>query len=144
MGSTHILKELGSQLSYSLHIIFNMSLEVRDIPDDWKNAQITAIYKKGSHKLANNYRLVSLPCITCEILESIVRDAIFSHMTTNHFFSKKQFGIITKRSTILQLLTVLNTWTTILDNNGNLDNIYMDFMKAFDTVLQNSLLHKIY
>ena len=57
---------------------------------------------------------------------------------------EKQFGFITKRSTILPLLRALDTWTIILDKNGKLDNICMDFMKAFDTVPHNRLLHKIH
>jgi hypothetical protein len=38
------------------------------------------------------------------------------------------------RSTTLQLLKVLDHWTTILDNGGTIDTIYTDFMKAFDKV----------
>ena len=41
---------------------------------------------------------------------------------------------------VLQLLKVLNKWTEILDMGGEVDVIYCDFMKAFDTVPHSRLL----
>jgi hypothetical protein len=45
----------------------------------------------------------------------------------NILFSIKQFGFMGGRSTTLQLLKVLDHWTTILDNGGIIDTIYTDF-----------------
>ena len=47
------------------------------------------------------------------------------------------------RSTTLQLLKVLDHWTTILDNGGTIDTIYTDFMKAFDKVPHIRLINKL-
>ena len=41
------------------------------------------------------------------------------------------------------MLHVLDIWTKILDLGGTLDVIYCDFMKAFDKVPHERLLHKI-
>ena len=76
------------------------------------------------------------------VMESIIRDAIIDHMKSNKSFSPKQFGFITGRSTVLQLLHVLNIWSEILDPGGNLDVIYCDFMKAFDKVPHKRLIYK--
>ena len=54
-------------------------------------------------------------------------------MKKNMFFSPKQFGFISGRSTVLQLIHVLEKWTEILDNGGSLDCVYLDYMKAFDS-----------
>ncbi|PJE77517.1 hypothetical protein CI610_03559 [invertebrate metagenome] len=64
-------------------------------------------------------------------------------MDKNNFLSPKQFGFISGRSTQLQLLTVLENWTEIIDKGGELDVIYMDFMKAFDKVPHQRLLRKL-
>ena len=64
-------------------------------------------------------------------------------MKKNKLFSKKQFGFITGRSTTIQLLTVLEDWTNILDDRGTVNNIYMDFLKAFDKVPHQRLLLKL-
>jgi len=60
-------------------------------------------------------------------------------MKRNNLLSNRQYGFIRGRSTALQLLKVLDTWTEILDRGGQLDVIYLDFMKAFDTVPHGSL-----
>ena len=64
-------------------------------------------------------------------------------MKLNNLFSEKQFGFISGRSTNLQLLHVLNIWTDILDQGGEIEAIYCDFMKAFDKVPHKRLIHKI-
>ena len=55
------------------------------------------------------------------------------HFISNNLFSSKQFGFIKGRSTVLQLLHVLDTWVKNLEG-GQIDVIYTDFTKAFDKV----------
>ena len=98
------------------------------LPEDWKCANITTIFKKGNKKVAGNYRPISLTSIVCKLMESLVREEIIEHMKRNKLFSKKQFGFISGRSTVLQLLHVLDKWTKILDKGGCVDIIYCDFM----------------
>ena len=42
-------------------------------------SNIVPIYKKGNKKEALNYRPVSLTCIVCKLMESIIRDKIMEH-----------------------------------------------------------------
>ena len=114
-----------------------------EIPNEWREGCITALFKKGNRKHASNYRPVSLTCILCKLLKTFVKDHIVDHMKKNLLFSPKQFGFISGRSTTLQLLYVLDKWTEILDNGGNLDCVYLDFMKAFDKVPHHRLLYKL-
>ena len=66
-------------------------------------------------------------------------------MKRHKLFSNKRFGFISERSTVLQLLKVIDKWTEIpvLDNGGCIDVAYCDFMKAFDKVPHQRLLHKL-
>ena len=64
-------------------------------------------------------------------------------MKRHSLFSKHQYGFISGRSTILQLLVTLDKWTEILDNGGAVETIYLDFRKAFDTVPHKRLLVKL-
>ena len=57
--------------------------------------------------------------------------------------SDKQFGFIKGRSTVLQLLKVLDSWTDTLENGGCIDVVYCDFMKAFDKVPHRRLIGKL-
>jgi len=55
-----ILYETRDVITYPLFFIFNWSLETGKLPGDWKLAEITAVYKKGSKHDRSNYRPVSL------------------------------------------------------------------------------------
>lgn len=138
-----VLHEIAGNISLPLSIIFKTSLQTMSLPKEWKHANITAIFKKGKKTSPSNYRPVSLTCIICKILESIIRDAIIKHMNDNNMFSPKQFGFLSKRSTVLQLIRVLDIWSEILEQGGSIDAIYMDFMKAFDKVPHRRLVYKI-
>ena len=61
----------------------------------------------------------------------------------NKLLSNRQYGFIKGRSTLLQLLNMLETWTHDLDSGGQIDAIYTDFEKAFDKVPHKRLLNKI-
>ena len=45
-----VLKELSWELAKPLHYIFEASIQSAKIPTDWKDANITAIHKKGDRK----------------------------------------------------------------------------------------------
>jgi len=85
---------------------------------------------------------MTLP-ITDQLVESIIRDNIMQHFLGNGFFSNKQYGFISGRSTVLQLLKILDEWTLQLDSGIQVDVIYTDFEKAFDKVPHQRLLSKL-
>ena len=138
-----ILKELRKEIAPALKIIYNNVLSKAHLPIDWKHAHITPVFKKGVRKFACNYRPVSLTCISCKLLETLIREKIIDHMKTNSLFSKKQYGFISGRSTVLQLLKTLDDWTETIDRGEELDTIYLDFLKAFDTVPHKRLINKL-
>ena len=137
-----VLKEVATAIAKPLCLIFSSTMEKRKLPTIWKRANVSPIFKKGNRQLASNYRPVSLTCILCKLQESMTRDDIIAHMNANGLISNKQFGFISGRSTILQLLHVVEEWTDILESGGTIDVCYMDFMKAFDKVPYRRLLEK--
>ena len=138
-----ILREMKNVLDKPLTMLYQETLTTGMIPDDWKHAKVTAIFKKGEKKKPNNYRPVSLTSIPCKVMELIILDQIMKHMKRNNLFSNKQFGFLDGRSTVLQLLIVLDKWTRTIDEGGSIDCIYCDFKKAFDKVPHKQLLKKI-
>ena len=63
------------------------------IPDKWKDAKISAIYKKGNKKLACNYHPISLTSVVCKCMDKIIRNHIISYMKVNGLLSQKQYGL---------------------------------------------------
>ena len=135
-----VLHEVREALVKPFTTIFKCSVRTGTLPGPWKDANITAIHKKGDKHVAGNYRPVSLTSVACKLLESLIRDALLKYMKENKLISRKQFGFLKGRSTVLQLLKVLDRWTEILDRGGCVDVIYCDFKKAFDTVPHRRLM----
>ena len=138
-----ILNEANDVLALPLKILFETSFKLKMLPHDWRSANISAIFKKGSKLDIQNYRPVSLTCICCKLMESVLRDEIFKFFIENKLFSQAQFGFIKGRSTVLQLLKVLDNWTELLEAGGQIDVIYTDFEKAFDKVPHKRLISKL-
>lgn len=55
-----ILKECFMELSYPLSSLFNMSFSLGVVPQEWKRANITPVFKSDNKTLVENYRSVSL------------------------------------------------------------------------------------
>jgi len=43
---------------------------------DWRTANVTPLFKKGSKHHVNNYRPVSLTSQICKVIESVLRDEL--------------------------------------------------------------------
>ena len=58
--SARVLKECSSKISPMLALIYNESLAQGNVPDDWRQANVAPVFKKGEKYNAANYRPVSL------------------------------------------------------------------------------------
>ena len=61
--SPHFLLQINHNISYPLYLLFRKSLDMGIVPDDWKCANISPVFKKGSRNKVENYRPVSDPTI---------------------------------------------------------------------------------
>ncbi|KAK7094204.1 hypothetical protein V1264_007857 [Littorina saxatilis] len=76
-------------------------------------------------------------------METLVREAVNDHLRSNNLICENQHGFVQGRSCVTHLLEALDDWTKILDEGGSVDIVYMDFMKAFDTVPHARLIAKV-
>ena len=81
------------------------------VPIDWKQANVTPIFKKGSKSEVGNYRPVSLTSVVCKLMESLIKDAIVKHIADNDIVLPTQHGFMPKKSCLTNLLEYLETLT---------------------------------
>jgi hypothetical protein len=139
----HVLNKCASSLSVPLALVFSLSLETGVVPIAWSLANVTPIHKKGSRLQAANYRPVSLTSVPCKVLESIIRDALEYHLSTNQLLNPQQHGFVPKKACVTNLLETVDFVTKNLAMKKSIDIVFLDFAKAFDKVPHHRLLHKL-
>ena len=71
-----VLKELPGVLAKLLSSIYQQSWLTREVPTDWKLANVTPIHKKGQKDDPGNYRPVSLTSVPGKLMEQIILSTI--------------------------------------------------------------------
>ena len=106
-------------------------LSVAAVPVQWKQAIITPVFKKGTTGDVSNYRPISLTCVACKIMERVIAQRIYSHLTSNNLLSHAQHGFVKQRSTCTNLLEFVNDWTILVQNKKAVTIAYIDFFTCF-------------
>ena len=141
--SPWLLKEVCDLLVTPISILLRKSLDEGVVPEDWKLANVCPIFKKGVKSQVSNYRPVSLTSQVSKVIESVLRDAIVSHLESNQLIRDSQHGFRKGRSCLTNLLVFLDKVTGYIDEGYMVDVIYLDFAKAFDKVPHQRLLDKL-
>ena len=139
-----LLKKLQDVLAEPLAAVMNKSMISGMVPEDWKMANVTPIFKKGGRDDPANYRPVSLTSVPCKLMESLIKEKIVSHLEKNKLISKSQHGFMRGRSCTTNLVEFMNKLTEAMDNSTPVDVVYLDFAKAFDKVPTRRLLKKLH
>ena len=137
------LFEIRKEISKPLARIYNLSVLQGKVPTDWKYAEVTPIFKKGSKSDVKNYRPISLTSVLCKVLESIIKDSMVNHLQKYKLIRDSQHGFMKGRSCLTNLLDFFEEVTVQLDIGNPVDIIYLDFAKAFDKVPHRRLIKKI-
>ena len=139
-----MLKSSINVISPHILELFRISLDSGKIPSIWKKSIIIPLFKKGEKSNPENYRPISLTCCTCRVMEKILTKYIVHFLTVNNLLSQEQFGFIKNRSTTTQFISTLEDWHDAIFKKKNIDCIFIDFQKAFDSVPHDLLLKKLF
>lgn len=140
--SPTLLKKCGPALATSLAVIFNVILDSGTVPDQWKQTNVVPIHKKGDKNLVSNYRPISLLNIVSKIMERCVFNYLCDILWPK--IHHLQHGFMKGRSCTSQLIRVYHNISAILDKGGQVDIVFLDFSKAFDSVPHHLLLKKLH
>lgn len=135
------VKDCAYVLAVPLCKIFNLSIKSSVFPAAWKIARISPVFKKGNNANIDNYRPVSVISAFAKVFEILLVNHI--SYNTAPFLSTAQHGFIERRSTTSNLATISQKISETIDRGGQLDVIYTDFSRAFDTIDHKILLQKL-
>ena len=77
--SSIMLRMTSHTIVEPLTSLFNHSLQSGIVPDDWKQSNVTPIFKSGDPSSTANYRPISLLSLVSKVLERIVHNAFMDH-----------------------------------------------------------------
>ena len=138
-----ILKELSPSISHWLCFISQQSYDSGTLPPDWSKVLVSAVFKKDLKSNPANYRLISLTCLCCKVMEHIILSHVSKHLAYHDILINEQHGFRKLFSCETQLITAINDWAKSINQKKQTDVILLDFSKAVDSVPHLRLMSKL-
>ena len=133
-----IWKYGGENLQRTLHDLILLIWEEETVPQEWKDANIISLFKKGDRKDCGNYRGISLLSIAGKIMARILLNRLNSLLAPD-ILPETQCGFRSGRSTVDMIFTLRQIQEKCQEQNMPLYAVFIDFTKAFDTVSREAL-----
>ena len=130
-----LLKELHSEFSPVITLLFQLSLGKGCLPSDWVTSNVTPLFKN---------RPMSFTLILCKTLEHIVTSKLVKHFTSNSIIYDLQHGFREKRSCETQLTMLVDELASNIQHGKQTYLILLDFSKAFDKVSHEKLPYNMF
>lgn len=136
----YFVKRTASTLLEPLLYLFNRCLIYAFVPQQWKIGVIVPVFKKGDRSNCKNYRPISLTSTFSRIFEIIICQKITAYLLDHSLLSESQFGFLPGRSSCQQMLICIHEWLISVCGGLQMNVVYTDIAKAFDTVSHKKLI----
>lgn len=142
--SNNMLKCAQNELLPSLEKIFNACLTSGNYPKNWAAGYITPIHKSGDISDPNNYRGISVTSAIGKLFNSILDNRLDNFLEKLNIIDTCQVGFTKKARTtdhLFILKCIIDTYCN--SKNGRVFACFVDFQKAFDTVVHTGIKIKL-
>ena len=142
ISNTH-LKSTADSIASPLCKLFNRSLATGQFPDEWKEANVSPVFKKNDRQSVKNYRPISLLSNVGKVLERLVFIKLYEYCQANNLLTWRNSGYKPFDSTINQLVLLSHKIYEALENGHDVCFVSLDASAAFDRVWHEGLLFKL-
>ena len=136
--SIRLLKNTRVSICEGLSRLLNTSFNQGKVPQKWKQANVTPIYKKGDRQLVSNYRPISL----LSVIEK-VQEKVYNFFKVHNLLTWRNSGFKPLDSAKNQLILVTHKIYMALEHGQDINIAFLDVSKAFDRVWHTGLIHKL-
>jgi len=138
-----MLKKTALSNTPAVTELFNISIRLGELPDEWKVSRVSPIPKTDKHSDPGSYRPISLLSILSKLLEKHIRNILLAHFEEHHPISTQQWGFTCGKPTTGALLDATDQWFRELEQGYDICTVFLDYSKAFDTIPHRLLLQKL-
>lgn len=139
-----ILKCCFQSISVFLLTLFNAMFLLSFYPIQWTNSIVFMLFKKGDDTNPNNYRSISLLNVLSKLFTGLLHNRLMLWCENEKVISDYQFGFRSNHSTTDSIFihkTLIDA--QLAKKRRKLYTCYIDFTKAFDTVVWEILWLKL-
>ena len=140
---SYFLRIASTILVPYLHIFIEFSFTNGLFPTNCVVAKVVPIFKKGDRKNPTDYRPISILSCFSKILEKLTYTRLINFLYKHEIIEKTQYGFRRNSSTNHALIDVVTTSMDNISNRLFTGLIFVDLIKAFDTVCHKILLTKL-
>ena len=138
-----MLKSTFSVIAPHLLRVVNSTIRAGKLPDDWKAATVTPLFKSGDATDVNCFRPVSVPPTVSKLAERVICDQLVEYLTSHDVICPEQHGFRRGHSTESAMLDAVQFIISETEKGRVVSNIAADISKAFDSVEHGRLLEKL-
>ena len=139
-----LLKLSATLIAPILTHIFNLTINTQQIPQDFKLARVTPVYKgRGPTNDVSSYRPIAVTCHISKLLEYEINTQLITYLTKYNLISCDQSAFLKNHSTITLLHRVVDDILDNMDDNLFTGLVFLDIEKCFDSIDHSILLQKL-
>jgi hypothetical protein len=140
-GMTGILPEMivcgGHELWDRLLDLMKRVWEEGRVVEDWKNAEIVPIPKKGNMKVCDNWHGISLLDVVGKLFARIVQERL--QTLAENILPESQCGFRSSRGCIDMIFVARQLVEKAVEHNQSLYSLFIDLRKAYDSIPRQAL-----
>ena len=142
--SNEMFKAAQSSLGSCLLKLFNACLSSGQYPAQWADGYITPLHKSNDSSDPTNYRGISITSAIGKVFNTVLNNRLDSFLIERNIIDSCQIGC-TKNARTADHMFILKT---LIDKycskaGGRLYACFVDFRKAFDSVIHDGLRFKL-
>ncbi|XP_065642301.1 uncharacterized protein LOC136073932 [Hydra vulgaris] len=119
-----------------IHLLQEKSIKSGKVPEILKIASVTLVFMSGDESDPSNYRPISVLSCFSKLLERIMYNRLYNHLTENNMLYSKQFGLKKQHSKDHVIIELVNHLSNAFKEVCFTLEVFIDLSKAFDTIRQ--------
>ena len=141
--SSEIIKSIADMITPVLTKTFNLILSSGTYPSTWAEGVITPLHKKGSPKLTDNYRGITIASCLGKLFSIILNTRLKLFIDKHALIDDRQSSHKKGSRTTDNVFVLKTLMEKYCAGKGKLYVSFIDFRKAFDSIWHQALLFKL-